>query len=105
MRLGIGSYTYTWAVGVPGHAPPSPLSAADLVKKANAAGLHCAQIADNAPLTLRVAKHTIDAMSAEPESFDRDAIEVMTKACFDSADYTEGRTAFMEKRKPTFVGR
>ena len=64
----------------------------------------CAQIADNAPLTLRVAKHTIDAMSAEPESFDRDAIEVMTKACFDSADYTEGRTAFMEKRKPVFQG-
>jgi enoyl-CoA hydratase len=25
-------------------------------------------------------------------------------ACIDSADYTEGRTAFMAKRKPVFRG-
>ncbi len=50
MRLGIGTYTYTWAVGVPGHPPDAPLNAGDLVKKANAAGLHCTQIADNLPL-------------------------------------------------------
>jgi sugar phosphate isomerase/epimerase len=50
MRLGIGTYTYTWAVGVPGHRPEQPLSAEDLVRKANSAGLHCAQIADNLPL-------------------------------------------------------
>jgi enoyl-CoA hydratase len=25
--------------------------------------------------------------------------------CFDSKDYVEGRTAFMEKRKPVFTGR
>ena len=50
MRLGVGTYTYTWAVGVPGHLPESPLSATDIVRKANAAGLHCAQIADNLPL-------------------------------------------------------
>ena len=50
MRLGIGSYTYTWALGVPGHLPENPMTAADLVKKANAAGLRCVQIADNLPL-------------------------------------------------------
>ena len=28
----------------------------------------------------------------------------MVKACFASKDYVEGRTAFMEKRKPVFTG-
>jgi len=50
MRLGLGSYTYTWAVGVPGHAPARPLGAPDLVRRAAAAGLGCVQIADNLPL-------------------------------------------------------
>ena len=50
MRLGIGTYTYTWAVGVPGHLPEQPMTAAEIVKRANAAGLRCVQIADNLPL-------------------------------------------------------
>ena len=28
----------------------------------------------------------------------------MVKKCFESKDYVEGRTAFMEKRKPVFTG-
>jgi len=50
MRLGISSYTYTWAVGVPGRMPDAPLTAADLVRKAVSAGVACVQIADNLPL-------------------------------------------------------
>jgi len=50
MRLGISSYTYTWGVGVPGHLPPQPLTAADLVRRAADNGLGCVQIADNLPL-------------------------------------------------------
>jgi sugar phosphate isomerase/epimerase len=50
MRLGLSSYTYTWAVGVPGNLPEKPLSAYDLVDKAFSAGLSLVQIADNLPL-------------------------------------------------------
>jgi 3-oxoisoapionate decarboxylase len=50
MRLGISSYTYTWAVGVPGSLPAKPLSAFGLVDKAAASGLKLVQIADNLPL-------------------------------------------------------
>jgi sugar phosphate isomerase/epimerase len=50
MRLGLSSYTYTWAVGVPGQLPERPLSTLDLVDRAAAAGLACVQIADNLPL-------------------------------------------------------
>jgi enoyl-CoA hydratase len=31
--------------------------------------------------------------------------EQVVDRCFNSADYVEGRTAFMEKRKPVFNGR
>lgn len=50
MQLGISSYTYTWAVGVPGALPVRPLSAFDLVDKACNEGLKLVQIADNMPL-------------------------------------------------------
>lgn len=50
MKLGLSSYTYTWAVGVPGSMPSKPLSAYDLVDKAAISGLNLVQIADNLPL-------------------------------------------------------
>jgi enoyl-CoA hydratase/carnithine racemase len=33
------------------------------------------------------------------------AIQRAIETCFDSADFKEGRTAFMEKRPPRFIGR
>ena len=36
---------------------------------------------------------------------DTEACREMVEACFASADYAEGRRAFMAKRKPVFQGR
>jgi sugar phosphate isomerase/epimerase len=52
MELGLSTYTYTWAIGVPGHLPRNPLSLNQLVDKANSFGLNVIQIADNSPLHL-----------------------------------------------------
>lgn len=50
MRVGLSSYTYTWAVGVPGSPPPRPLGYRELVDRAVAAGVGVVQFADNLPL-------------------------------------------------------
>ncbi len=62
-------------------------------------------IAENAPLTVRAAKLTIDELVRHPEHPDTDTLDAAIKACFESADYSEGRRAFLEKRKPAFAGR
>ncbi len=50
MRLGVSSYTYTWAVGVPGYPPERPVTEFELLDLAAAAGVRVVQIADNLPL-------------------------------------------------------
>jgi sugar phosphate isomerase/epimerase len=50
MELGLSTYTYTWAIGVPGHLPRNPLTLNQLVDKAYSLGLKVIQIADNSPL-------------------------------------------------------
>lgn len=50
MKLGISSYSFTWAVGVPGHLPPNPLTGTDLLNLAKNLGISLVQIADNMPL-------------------------------------------------------
>ena len=63
------------------------------------------RIADNAPLSVRAAKLAVsEAIKGDGER-DKAAVEAAVAACFDSADYKEGRTAFMEKRTPVFQGR
>ncbi len=62
-------------------------------------------IADNAPLSIRAAKLAVDDTVRADRDRNRAAVEAAVAACFDSVDYREGRTAFMEKRTPRFVGR
>ncbi len=50
MRLGISSFTYGWAVGIPGHPPERPMGPFDLLERARELGVRVVQIADNMPL-------------------------------------------------------
>jgi 3-oxoisoapionate decarboxylase len=50
VRIGLSSYTYTWAIGVPGHWPNEPLSLIQLVERARSLGVSALQVADNLPL-------------------------------------------------------
>jgi hypothetical protein len=51
MRIGIGSWTYGWAVGVKGYPPPAkPITALDLLSRAHDFGIGLVQVADNLPL-------------------------------------------------------
>jgi enoyl-CoA hydratase/carnithine racemase len=62
-------------------------------------------IAQNAPLTIALAKAAAREIGKPDTKRDFARLEAMVKACFDSQDYAEGRRAFMEKRKPNFRGK
>lgn len=65
----------------------------------------CADIAANAPLSILAAKRAVAAISTSIIPQDQlDELARLSDACFSSADYTEGRQAFLEKRKPNFRG-
>ncbi|MEO0822846.1 MAG: enoyl-CoA hydratase [Pseudomonadota bacterium] len=61
-------------------------------------------IAANAPLTVDSVKAIIDAAAGDESARDLARYEALVQACFASADYEEGRRAFLEKRKPVFRG-
>ncbi len=50
MKLGISSYTFTWAAGVRGSLPENRLNAAGVLDNAKELGISLVQIADNMPL-------------------------------------------------------
>jgi len=62
-------------------------------------------IADNAPLAVSAAKFTIDQIVKDAADRDLAGVAEFGRRCSDSADYKEGYSAFMAKRKPVFTGR
>ena len=70
-----------------------------LMPRAHALG---AQIAAQAPLTMRAGKEVVRRMRAHMAGVeDKDLIAL----CYGSADFREGLDAFLAKRKPKFTGR
>jgi enoyl-CoA hydratase/carnithine racemase len=61
-------------------------------------------IAANAPLTVNSVKFIVGETVKDPDQRDLARADALVQACFNSKDYVEGRTAFMEKRKPVFTG-
>ncbi|MGJ3264369.1 MAG: enoyl-CoA hydratase [Salinarimonas sp.] len=61
-------------------------------------------IAANAPMTVASVKFIVGQTLVPESQRDLEGCEARVNACFGSRDYVEGRRAFLEKRKPNFVG-
>jgi enoyl-CoA hydratase len=63
-----------------------------------------AEIAANAPLTIRAAKIAVAQAMLPTANRDMALVEASIRACFDSQDYAIGRKAFAQKQTPRFTG-
>jgi enoyl-CoA hydratase/carnithine racemase len=61
-------------------------------------------ISNNAPLTVNSVKFIVNQTAVDPDKRDLTRCADLVKGCFASKDFIEGRTAFMQKRKPAFTG-
>jgi len=61
-------------------------------------------ISGNAPLTVDAVKYIVSQTLTDESKRDLKKCDDLVAQCFASKDYIEGRTAFMEKRKPQFTG-
>jgi enoyl-CoA hydratase/carnithine racemase len=68
-----------------------------------AVGELAAQIASNAPLTLRATKEMIRRVTAKRRLAAGEDVDLV-EMCYTSDDFREGVTAFLAKRKPVWTG-
>ncbi|WP_087735138.1 enoyl-CoA hydratase [Paraburkholderia piptadeniae] len=61
-------------------------------------------IAENAPLSVLASKMAVQQALSATGSPECDVVEEFSRRCLVSADFREGRLAFLEKRNPTFTG-
>lgn len=65
---------------------------------------YAGRIVANAPLTIASIKTIINEVVKDQSDRDRQKCDDSVASCFASNDYIEGRTAFMQKRMPSFKG-
>jgi len=67
--------------------------------------VYCDRLAENAPISVEASKVMV-AQALLPEAArDHARMDAFHRRSAESADLVEGRTAFMEKRKPVFTGK
>ena len=66
---------------------------------------YLAQVADNAPLSVRGAKETVESYLAGLTPERRERLRALARETYESEDYREGTRAFLDKRPPRFQGR
>ncbi len=96
MKLGLGTYCYMWAHGVPGHPPAGPMSAFDLIDRCVSNGIRVVQFGPNLPL-LGV---DLDALSARARAA---AVEVEIGIAGLAPEQIQGGLALCARMQATLL--